>query len=117
MDTDLDTLATALASSGDACGERLWRMPMWEEYGSDLKSDVADLRNYTGKPMAESISAAKFLEHFTAEHPAWAHLDIAGTAFGDSEFAQTKSATAYGIRLLTEFVEQWVASNNPSSND
>ncbi len=115
--TSNDTLATALASSGDACGERLWRMPMWEEYGSDLKSDVADLRNYTGKPMAESISAAKFLEHFTAEHPAWAHLDIAGTAFGDSEFAQTKSATAYGIRLLTEFVEQWVASRHPSSND
>ena len=105
-----DALAAALARSGDACGERLWRMPMWEEYGSDLKSDVADLRNFTGKPMAESISAAKFLEHFTAGHPAWAHLDIAGTAFGDSEFAQSKSATAYGIRLITEFIEQWVAT-------
>jgi len=107
--TSNDELATALAASGDACGERLWRMPMWEEYGSDLKSDVADLRNYTGKPMAESISAAKFLEHFTAQHTAWAHLDIAGTAFADSEFAQTKSTTAYGIRLLTEFVERWTA--------
>ncbi len=115
--TSNDTLAAALAHSGDACGERLWRMPMWEEYGSDLKSDVADLRNFTGKPMAESISAAKFLEHFTAEHPAWAHLDIAGTAFGDSEFAQTKSATAYGIRLLTEFVEHWVATHQHSSTD
>ena len=105
--TSNDQLAAALTASGDACGERLWRMPMWEEYGSDLKSDVADLRNYTGKPMAESISAAKFLEHFTSAHPAWAHLDIAGMAFADSEFAQTKSATAYGVRLLTEFIEQW----------
>lgn len=113
--TSNDTLAAALASSGDGCGERLWRMPMWEEYGSDLKSDVADLRNYTGKPMAESISAAKFLEHFTAAHPVWAHLDIAGMAFADSEFAQTKSATAYGVRLLTEFIEQWTADHSTTN--
>lgn len=103
--TKNDELALALSQAGEACGERLWRMPMWDEYGADLKSDVADLRNFTGKPMAESISAAKFIEHFTAEHPAWAHLDIAGMAFGDSEFAQTKSATGYGIRLLVEFME------------
>lgn len=106
--TKNDKLADALARAGDGVGERLWRMPMWDEYGSDLKSDIADLRNYTGKPMAESISAAKFLEHFTAEHPVWAHLDIAGTAFGDSEFGQSKTATGFGIRLLVEFMEQWI---------
>lgn len=105
--TKNDALAAALAAAGERVGERLWRMPMWDEYGSDLKSDVADLRNYTGKPMAESITAAKFLEHFTAGHKAWAHLDIAGMAFGDSEFAQGKSATGYGIRLLVEFLENW----------
>lgn len=98
-----DKLAAALESAGQATGERLWRMPLWEEYGSDLKSDVADLRNYTGKLHSEACSAAKFLENFTDEHPAWAHLDIAGTAFGDSEFATGKSATAFGVRLLTEF--------------
>ncbi|MCC7503872.1 MAG: leucyl aminopeptidase [Saprospiraceae bacterium] len=103
-----DDLADALARAGEASGERLWRMPLWDEYGADLKSDVADLRNYTGKPVAESISAAKFIEHFTASHPAWAHLDIAGTAFGDSEFAQSKSATGFGVRLLVEFVERWI---------
>lgn len=101
-----ELLVERLRSVGANCGERLWPMPMWDEYGSDLKSDVADLRNFTGKPMAESISAAKFLEHFTAKHPAWAHLDIAGTAFGDSEFATTKSGTAFGVRLLVEFAEQ-----------
>lgn len=106
--TNSDALAEQLAQAGMNCGERLWRMPMWDEYGSDLKSDVADLRNFTGKPMAESISAAKFIEHFTNNHPNWAHLDIAGMAFADSEFAQGKSATGYGVRLLINFMENWL---------
>lgn len=115
--TQNDALASALSRAGDTCSERLWRMPMWDDYGADLKSDVADLRNFTGKPMAESISAAKFLEHFTAGHSCWAHLDIAGMAFADSEFAQTKSATGYGIRLLVEFMEQALAQFLPPSTE
>jgi leucyl aminopeptidase len=103
--TASDDLSRALLKAGQSSGERLWPFPMWDEYGSDLKSDVADLRNFTGKPMAECISAAKFLENFTGGHPAWAHLDIAGTAFGDSEFAQGKTATGFGVRLLVEFLE------------
>jgi leucyl aminopeptidase len=114
MFTQNDQLAGALYNAGIQSGERLWRMPMWEEYGTDLKSDVADLRNFTGKPMAESISAAKFIEHFTAGHGAWAHLDIAGTAFADSEYAQSKSGTGFGVRLLVEFMEQW-SQNQPKS--
>lgn len=105
-----DHLASKLSTAGATCGEKLWRLPLWDEYGADLKSDVADLRNFTGKPMAEASCAAKFIEHFTAAHPAWAHLDIAGVAFGDSEFAQSKSATGFGIRLLTEFMEKWEES-------
>lgn len=108
--TQNQDLSDALARAGEGCGERLWPMPMWDDYGADLKSDVADLRNFTGKPMAEAISAAKFLEHFTGKHPAWAHLDIAGMAFGDTEFGQTKNATGYGVRLLVEFMEQWTAA-------
>lgn len=100
-----DRLAENLSAVGDACGERLWRLPLWDEYGADLRSDVADLRHYTGKPVAEAISAAKFLEHFTEDHEAWAHLDIAGMAFGDSPFALQKSATGYGVRLLVEYIE------------
>jgi leucyl aminopeptidase len=112
--TQNDVLADTLSAAGRQTGESLWRMPMWDEYGTDLKSDVADLRNFTGKPMAESISAAKFIEHFTAKHPTWAHLDIAGTAFADSEFAQSKSGTGFGIRLLVEFVELWM-QNHPAA--
>jgi leucyl aminopeptidase len=52
------------------------------------ESDIADVKNYSGKPVAGAISAAKFLEYFTQEHAAWAHLDIAGVAFGDDEFAK-----------------------------
>ncbi|MCC6410451.1 MAG: leucyl aminopeptidase family protein [Saprospiraceae bacterium] len=108
--TNNEQLAAGLTTAGATCGEKLWRLPLWDEYGADLKSDVADLRNFTGKPMAEASSAAKFIEHFTAAHPAWAHIDIAGVAFGDSEFAQSKSATGFGIRLLTEFMENWQES-------
>ncbi|MEM1214983.1 MAG: leucyl aminopeptidase, partial [Bacteroidota bacterium] len=49
--------------------------------------------------------AAKFLQFFTNEHPSWAHLDIAGVAFGDNIYGQGKSATGYGVRLLVEFME------------
>ncbi|MCC6463193.1 MAG: leucyl aminopeptidase family protein [Saprospiraceae bacterium] len=107
--TQNDQLAAALTQAGENCGERLWRLPLWEEYAADLKSDVADIRNFSGKPMAEAITAAKFIEQFTDGHPAWAHLDIAGMAFGDTELGQSKTATGYGVRLLVEFVEQWIA--------
>lgn len=99
-------LEQALKSASEATGERLWPLPLWEVYEEDLKSDVADVRNFSGRPMAGAINAAKFLECFTEQHPRWAHLDIAGVAFGDSEFTVQKSATGYGVRLLTAFLEQ-----------
>ncbi|RYF75796.1 MAG: leucyl aminopeptidase, partial [Cytophagaceae bacterium] len=92
--------------SGDRTGERLWRLPLWDAYKDDLTSDVADVKNYSGKPINGAIAAAKFLEVFTEQHPAWAHLDIAGMAFADTEFGQQKNATAYGIRLLIDFLMQ-----------
>ncbi|SHG23135.1 leucyl aminopeptidase [Flavobacterium segetis] len=94
-----------LQQSGDAIGERLWPLPLWDVYKSDIESDIADVKNYSGKPVAGAISAAKFLEYFTKDHKAWAHLDIAGVAFGDDEFAKSKHATAYGVHLLTKFIE------------
>ena len=100
-----DDLAEALYTAGDKSGERVWRLPIWKEYEADIKSDVADVRNYGGKPIAGAIAAAKFLEVFTAKHPRWAHLDIAGVAFGDSEFSKQKSGTGFGVRLLVEFFE------------
>ncbi len=103
--TNNETISKKLQESGDAIGERLWQLPLWDCYKSDIESDIADVKNYSGKPVAGAISAAKFLEFFTNEHKAWAHLDIAGVAFGDDEFAKSKHATAYGVHLLTQFIE------------
>jgi len=106
-----DTLAEQLARAGDDTGERVWRLPAWDVYKEEMKSDVADIRNLGTRPMAGAIFAAKFLEFFTFEHPNWAHLDIAGVAFQDSEFSGQKSATAFGVRLLTEYLQNLVRSS------
>lgn len=103
--TNNDFVLNNLQESGDAIGERLWQLPLWDSYKSDIESDIADVKNYSGKPVAGAISAAKFLEFFTENHTAWAHIDIAGVAFGDDEFAKSKHATAYGVHLLTKFIE------------
>ena len=102
--TQNDELAAQLAEAGTRTGERLWRMPLWDDYKEDIKSDVADVKNFSGKPIAGSISAAKFLEFFAEGHPAWAHLDIAGMAFADTEFGSQKNATGFGIRLLVDYL-------------
>lgn len=103
--TNNNEISENLQKSGDEIGERLWQLPLWDSYKSDIESEIADVKNYSGKPVAGAISAAKFLEFFTNKHKSWAHLDIAGVAFGDGEFAKTKHATAYGVHLLTRFVE------------
>lgn len=103
--TNNNAISQKLQESGDRIGERLWQLPLWDSYKSDIESEIADVRNYSGKPVAGAISAAKFLEYFTDGHKAWAHLDVAGVAFGDDEFAKSKHATAYGVHLLTKFIE------------
>ncbi|MBD2699006.1 leucyl aminopeptidase [Spirosoma sp. BT702] len=107
--TSNDTLASKLIEAADQTGERLWRLPIWDTYKEDIKSDVADLKNFSGKPIAGAISAAKFLEVFTENHPAWAHLDIAGMAFADTEFGSQKNATGFGIRLLIAYLRGLIA--------
>ena len=99
-----DAVAESLFQSGLKTGEKVWRMPHWDDYKDALKSDVADVKNLDDLPIGGAINAAKFLEVFTREHPAWAHLDIAGTAFGNSDFGKMKSATGYGVRLLLDFI-------------
>lgn len=103
--TNNDEMSKNLQQSGDAIGERLWQLPLWDAWKSDIESDIADIKNWNGKPMAGAINGAKFLEFFTKQHKAWAHIDIAGVAFGDDEYAKSKHATAYGVHLLTKFIE------------
>ena len=107
--TNNDEISKKLQKSGDGIGERLWQLPLWDSYKPDIESEIADVKNYSGKPIAGAITAAKFLEFFTNDHKSWAHLDVAGVAFGDDEFAKTKHATAYGVHLLTKFVESVIS--------
>ncbi|MCH8494341.1 MAG: leucyl aminopeptidase family protein [Balneolales bacterium] len=103
--SNCEDLQQRLMSAGDESGERLWPLPLWDEYTSELHSDVADVRNLSGKPTAGAIAAAKFLETFIEDHASWAHLDIAGTVFGDTEFGKLKNATGYGVRLLVTLLQ------------
>ncbi len=98
-------LANQLLQAGQKTGERLWQLPIWDDYLSDIHSDVADIKNFSGRPLAGAIIAAKFLEFFIDNHPSWAHLDIAGVAFGNSGLSKDKSATAFGVHLLVNFLQ------------
>lgn len=75
-----DVLTNLLKEASISSDERIWEMPLWEEYSEDLKSDIADIRNVAGRA-GGSLSAAKFLERFVEPGIAWAHIDIAGTAW------------------------------------
>lgn len=101
-----DNLSEKLTRAGEQTGERLWRLPIWESFADTIKSDVADVKNYSGRPVHDAINAAKFLEVFTEKHPSWAHLDIAGVAFAAGDFSLERSATGFGVRLLTTFMEE-----------
>jgi len=93
-----------LKSSGYDVYERLAEFPMWEEYGEQLNSDLADLKNLGG-PEAGMITAGKFLEKFTG-YP-YIHLDIAGPAFIDKRDSyRGQGGTGYGVRLLFEFLKR-----------
>ncbi|MBI2093907.1 MAG: leucyl aminopeptidase [Candidatus Omnitrophica bacterium] len=106
--TQSDRLANRLTAAGEKTHERLWRLPLWDEYKEMLKSDVADLKNVTDTGQAGTITAAKFLEEFAGDLP-WAHLDIAGTAWADREKPYIpKGAVGIGVRLLIRLMEEWV---------
>ena len=97
-------MVDALLTAGEASGERMWPLPTWDEYRAGLDSDVADIKNYSGRPINGAIDAFKFLEFFTDEHPAFAHLDVAGVALKQGPFAKDRQATGFGMRLLVEWL-------------
>jgi len=97
-------LVDALLEAGEDSGERLWQLPLWEDYDQQIKSDVADVKNTGGRP-AGTITAAAFLKKFAKDFN-WAHLDIAGTAWRDQATPYTpKGGTGVGVRLLIAFLK------------
>lgn len=89
--------------AGERVGERVWPLPMFDEYREQIKSDYADIKNSGGRP-GGAITAAWFLREFVGDTP-WVHLDVAGTAYGDGKLSyQTKGATGVPTRLFVEWV-------------
>jgi len=96
-------LKEQVKKSGQKAGERVWEMPLWEEYFEQLKSDVADMRNIGGRG-GGMITAALFLSKFVGDCP-WVHLDIASTDWSERERAYVpKGPTAIGTRLLLQYL-------------
>jgi leucyl aminopeptidase len=94
-----------IKKSGDNTYERVWEMPLFDEYKEYLKSDIADLKN-TGGKSGSLVSSAYFLREFAGDTP-WVHLDIAGTAWADKEKpCIPKGASGIGVRLLTNFIKE-----------
>ncbi len=94
-----DALARELVDCGTASGDRVWQLPLWEEYQELLKSNFADMANIGGR-FAGTITAACFLARYTKAYK-WAHLDIAGTAWVSGD---AKGATGRPVPLLSEFL-------------
>ncbi|NPU94613.1 MAG: leucyl aminopeptidase [Gammaproteobacteria bacterium] len=98
MFSNNDGVVDQLKQAGDYTQDRVWHMPLWEDYQSQLDSPFADMANIGG-PKAGSITAACFLSRYTKKYP-WAHLDIAGTSF----LGQPKGATGRPVPLLSEYL-------------
>jgi leucyl aminopeptidase len=94
-----DELAEELLEAGREAWDRAWHMPLWDDYQESLKSPFADIANIGGRP-AGSVTAACFLSRF-ADKYAWAHLDVAGTAWTSGK---NKGATGRPVPLLTAFL-------------
>jgi leucyl aminopeptidase len=95
-----------LHESGERTYERVWQLPMFEEYEKLIKSDIADVKNVGGR-WAGAITAAMFLKNFIGDYR-WVHLDIAGTAIMEEPFEYIpKGGSGVGVRLLTDFLRHW----------
>ncbi|WP_299458381.1 M17 family metallopeptidase [uncultured Microscilla sp.] len=100
-------IKSQLLNSSEQTYERMVELPLWEEYGEPLESDIADINNL-GISEAQAIIAGKFLEHFVDNYP-WIHLDIAGTAYlHKPQTYKGKNGTGSGVRLMYHFLTNLV---------
>jgi leucyl aminopeptidase len=101
-----DALAGALLECGERTGERLWRLPLDDEYLEYLHSDIAVLKNYSGTKDASPVTGGVFLKLFVPDDLPWAHLDILGMATTAKDLPYTpKGATGFGVRLIVDYLE------------
>lgn len=99
-------LMEMIREASEATAERVWEMPLWDDYREAMKSEIADLVNSGGRP-AGTLTASAFLENFIGDWP-WAHIDIAYMDLEPKGTAYTpKGASGFGVRLLVELVSSW----------
>ena len=104
--TKNDQLADELYKVGLKTYDRVWRLPIWDDYFSQIKSKIADVKNIGITRWGDAINAAKFLEHFVDKNITWAHLDIAGPAMANSFNNYSRDyMTGFGVRLLFEYLK------------
>lgn len=105
MGTD-DALMEKIKKAAEKTHERIWELPLWDDYDEGVKSKVADVQNI-GDGTAGTLAGAAFLKKFAEGYP-WVHLDIAGTAWGMKGSSYIpEGASGYGVRLLVQLVEDW----------
>lgn len=105
---DCEDAVNALKQIGETTGDRVWHLPMGEEFTELMKSPIASMKNIGGGRYGGASSAASFLQNWTGNTP-WAHLDIAGTAWTTKTKPYLEmGATGFGVRLVTEFAESYV---------
>ncbi len=103
-----EELCGALSLAGDATGERVWELPLYDEYNEQIKSDVADVKNSGGRP-AGALTAGCFLKKFVPEGTRWVHIDMAGMSReGKGTAYVPKGATGYGVRLFVDTLRNWL---------
>jgi leucyl aminopeptidase len=101
-----DKYKQQMRAAGEKTGERVWELPLWENYYDQIKSDIADMKN-TGGRAASVITASALLSKFVQKYP-WVHIDIAATAWTEKDRPYTpKGATGIGVRLLTQFLKDF----------
>jgi len=99
-------LAEEMSAAGENSGERVWHMPLVDDYTDSLESEIADLNHAADRHdySAGSVTAALYLEHFVGERR-WLHLDIAGTARSEADAGENpKGGTGFGVRLLVDWI-------------
>ena len=99
-----DGLRGAIECAASGTGEKVWRLPVWEEHRDFMRSSIADILNSNPKRAAHPIQGAAFLSYFVNQDVPWAHLDIAGVASVDDHAVTGSGATGWGVRLLHDLV-------------
>ena len=97
----------AVKKAAESSGERVWELPLFDEYFDDLKSEYADMRNSGDTPSHGTAKGAMFMKEFIRKDTKWVHLDIAAVAYavGMLPYYPKKSSTGYGVRLLVELAK------------